>query len=128
MNGFAAFDIMCSKVDGAGLDAAYKTLWRYTNMTAGIDRKTRYEVYRRDGFACVLCGSGSHLQIHHYEPRGEGGSDFPENLVTLCSICHAQIHGFIPYEGEDYTAEWANQTLLEYLADYYAEDGWYPYK
>ena len=96
-------------------------------MKEAISRKVRYEVYRRDGFACVLCSGTSGLQIHHYCHRGQGGNDTPHNLVTLCATCHAQIHGFIPYEGEDYSVAWAEQGICEYLADYYAP-GWNPYR
>ncbi|MEI3336354.1 MAG: HNH endonuclease [Clostridium sp.] len=28
------------------------------------------------------------LKIHHIKYRSEGGSDRPENLITLCSKCH----------------------------------------
>ena len=98
-------------------------------MTANISREKRYKIYRRDGFACCLCGSGSNLQIHHVIPRGEGGSDFEENLATLCAVCHAQIHGYIPLDCPDMSREDMEQMLIEYMADFYAEDGgWYPFK
>ena len=98
-------------------------------MTANISNELRKEVYRRDGYRCALCSSGYPLQIHHAIPRGKGGSDFIENLVTLCSTCHAQVHGYIPLECDYMDAEDLNQAICEYLADYYAEDGgWYPFK
>ena len=28
------------------------------------------------------------LKVHHIRYRSEGGSDRPENLITLCSKCH----------------------------------------
>lgn len=94
---------------------------------ANIPYKTRAAVYKRDWYMCAICSGTSGLQIHHVVPRGQGGNDTMHNLVTLCSVCHAQIHGFIPYESEDYTAEGMTQELFEALSDIYAEDFW-PYK
>lgn len=94
-------------------------------MNARIPNKTRREVYRRDGYRCCLCDSGRYLQIHHYQPRGKGGCDHPMNLVTLCSTCHAQIHGSIPLPAGFDRGE-MQQSICEYLGDYYAPD-WYPW-
>ncbi len=95
---------------------------------AGLTNARRREVYKRDGWRCALCDSTDGLQIHHVEPRGSGGSDMPENLITLCWRCHAEAHGVrlpdAPCSPED-----IYQACVEYLSDYYAEDGpWYPWK
>ena len=95
-------------------------------VSANIPNSTRKAVYRRDGWQCALCGCHDTLQIHHVVPRGEGGSDFPENLITLCSKCHAQAHGIDVYPGVC-TQEDVEQACIEYVADYYAGE-WYPYK
>lgn len=95
-------------------------------MTSGISNELRKKVYRRDGYLCALCGSGQYLQIHHVVPRGQGGSDFEENLITLCSKCHAQVHGIDCVPGIIEQAD-VEQACIEYVADYYAGD-WYPYK
>lgn len=71
-------------------------------INANIPNETRKEVYRRDGWQCALCGCHDTLQIHHVVPRGEGGSDFPENLITLCSKCHAQAHGMDAPDPRDF--------------------------
>ena len=95
---------------------------------AGLTNARRREVYERDGWRCALCDSTDGIQIHHVEPRSQGGSDFPENLITLCWRCHAEAHGVrvleAPCSPEDiYLA------CVEYLADFYAEQGpWYPWK
>lgn len=50
-------------------------------------------VRARDRYTCRLCGkTGGELQVHHIMPRSEGGTDIPENLVTLCPKCHAALH------------------------------------
>lgn len=97
-------------------------------ISAGIPNEVRRSVYRRDGWRCALCDSSDGIQIHHAVPRGEGGSDFPENLITLCWRCHALAHG-TDVLGGDLTPGDVEQAVVEYLADFYAEDGgWYPYK
>ena len=45
-----------------------------------------------DGFRCWNCGTGEHLQVHHIIQRKDGGSDRPENLITLCKECHTDHH------------------------------------
>ena len=31
-------------------------------------------------------------QVHHIRPLAEGGSHVDDNLMSLCSACHAKIH------------------------------------
>jgi 5-methylcytosine-specific restriction endonuclease McrA len=50
------------------------------------------EILRRDGWRCQSCGSMSNLEVHHQEFRSHAGSDSEENLITLCSDCHARAH------------------------------------
>ena len=52
----------------------------------------RNEVLRRDGWRCQSCGTMSNLEVHHKEFRGHSGDDSDENLITLCSECHAALH------------------------------------
>ena len=49
-------------------------------------------VKARDGFRCRSCGSRDHLEVHHIRQRKDGGSDRPDNLVTLCHECHKAWH------------------------------------
>lgn len=49
-----------------------------------VDRQTKINVFRRDGFKCLLCHSKTHLTIDHIVPRGHGGTDEEDNLQTLC--------------------------------------------
>ena len=56
---------------------------------------TREYVLYRDGHECRLCGGkrkDSILEVHHKVRRIDGGSDRPENLITLCSTCHSLLH------------------------------------
>ena len=51
------------------------------------------EVLRRDDWRCQSCGAMSNLEVHHQEFRSHSGPDSEENLITLCSACHARVHG-----------------------------------
>ena len=37
------------------------------------------------------CGNPYTLEIHHIIPRSQGGSDKPENTITLCNRHHSLI-------------------------------------
>ena len=52
----------------------------------------RQQVLRRDGWRCQSCGRMANLEIHHRQFRSHSGHDAEENLITLCSICHASAH------------------------------------
>ncbi len=49
-------------------------------------------VRARDGFRCRSCGSRDHLEVHHISQRKDGGSNSPDNLITLCHGCHRGWH------------------------------------
>jgi len=53
----------------------------------------RQQVLRRDDWRCQSCGTMSNLEVHHREFRCHSGADAEENLITLCTACHARIHG-----------------------------------
>ena len=52
----------------------------------------RYQVLHRDGWRCQSCGTMSNLEVHHKEFRSQSGNDSEQNLITLCSACHATVH------------------------------------
>jgi 5-methylcytosine-specific restriction endonuclease McrA len=59
-----------------------------------IPLKLRYDVLKRDGFRCVLCGRSPatvrtvKLHVDHLEPEAKGGPTVIENLRTLCEECN----------------------------------------
>ena len=55
-------------------------------------RATRRLVLQRDNHRCTQCGATSDLEVHHIVPRAEGGTNDPDNLVTLCANCHSDSH------------------------------------
>ncbi|MCC4266271.1 HNH endonuclease [Microbacterium schleiferi] len=60
-----------------------------------INKRTRFEVLRRDKFRCYYCGArgnettGDGLTIDHVIPVALGGSDAATNLVAACGDCNA---------------------------------------
>lgn len=63
---------------------------------AGWENLKAYAKYR-DGYRCRACGKSKHkdgvkLEVHHIIRRADGGTDVPENVVTLCEECHKAHH------------------------------------
>lgn len=50
----------------------------------------RWSIFRRDGHACLHCGSTIDLTIDHIHPVSLGGGDHPSNLQTLCRSCNCR--------------------------------------
>ena len=99
-------------------------------ISANISNKDRKAVYRRDGYRCALCDCPHGLQLHHILPRSEGGTDAVHNLITLCWKCHAIAHGTsFPELAECVDAQWMEEACVEYISEYYAEEGliWNPW-
>jgi hypothetical protein len=55
-----------------------------------MDPDLRWTVFRRDGYACVWCGSDSDLTIDHIHPVALGGTNDVSNLQTLCRTCNSR--------------------------------------
>jgi len=69
-----------------------------------IPDRVRVKVLERDERKCLNCGAGyedfrrnadtlrNRLEVHHTRPHVEGGENNPDNLVTLCNVCHDEVH------------------------------------
>ena len=56
-----------------------------------ISGSIRYEVLKRAGFRCELCGISAEeksLEVDHIHPWSKGGETVMENLQLLCSRCN----------------------------------------
>jgi cytochrome c553 len=56
-----------------------------------VSQKTRFEVFKRDKFACQYCGKKAPdvvLHCDHIHPVAEGGTSDVMNLVTACAGCN----------------------------------------
>ncbi|MGD1042505.1 MAG: HNH endonuclease [Sedimentisphaerales bacterium] len=48
----------------------------------------RKDVLSRDENKCRLCNKEDNLHVHHVKPISKGGNHTPQNLITLCKVCH----------------------------------------
>jgi hypothetical protein len=56
-----------------------------------ISKKTRFEIFKRDGFVCQYCGAHPPsviLHVDHINPVALGGKNDPDNLITACEPCN----------------------------------------
>jgi hypothetical protein len=57
-----------------------------------ITQKTRFEVFKRDGFKCQYCGKCAPeviLNVDHIHPVSKGGEDDMMNYITSCFDCNS---------------------------------------
>ncbi|MGD9548824.1 MAG: HNH endonuclease [Candidatus Krumholzibacteriia bacterium] len=65
---------------------------------ATIPPRVRRRVLARDGHRCQGsgCTNTRFLEVHHVLPRARGGTNRPDNLITLCGACHRHVHDKAP--------------------------------
>jgi hypothetical protein len=62
-----------------------------TSKNKGVGARLRFNVLKRDGFACKYCGARPPnvvLHVDHVIPSSKGGGDNIENLVAACNECN----------------------------------------
>jgi N6-L-threonylcarbamoyladenine synthase len=88
----AQFDTQLLKAQEQGLPSPQGTDYQKGEQL-GFCNVREYVLFR-DGHKCQCCKGKSKdmkLHVHHIESRKTGG-DAPNNLITLCSECHAKYH------------------------------------
>lgn len=67
-------------------------VFRYVKVGYNKVPLTRANIYKRDGFSCVYCGSvdRKRFTLDHVVPRSKGGKDTWDNLVTACKSCNTE--------------------------------------
>ena len=88
----AQFDTQLLKAKEQGLPLPQGTDYQKGEQL-GFWNVREYVLFR-DGHKCQCCkgkSRDSKLHVHHIESRKTGG-DAPNNLITLCSECHAKYH------------------------------------
>lgn len=75
--------------------------------------KTIKEIFERDNYQCVRCGTGSNLESvpHHIIYRSQGGIGHKRNGATICLQCHAEAH--LLRESRKWFENWRDRTLDE---------------
>lgn len=62
-----------------------------TMQRKAISTRTRFEVFKRDGFVCQYCGGTPPnvlLHVDHIVAVANGGGNSMDNLVTACQKCN----------------------------------------
>ena len=55
----------------------------------GYDEDVKAYVLERDGYECQVCHKKNvPLVVHHLVYRSKGGTNRPDNLITVCKDCH----------------------------------------
>ena len=88
----AQFDTQLLKAQEQGLPLPQGTDYQKGEQFGFLN--VREYVLFRDGHKCQCCkgkSKDSKLHVHHIESRKTGGNA-PNNLITLCSECHAKYH------------------------------------
>ena len=87
-------------------------------VTEGYDNLRAY-VFERDSYTCQICKKKlGILQTHHIIERKDGGSDRPDNMVTVHKKCHEDYHkGLIQHKFRK-PKEYKIQTQITILKDY----------
>lgn len=93
----------CAECNGKFLNATSSVMYANTGSAGGY----RNHILRRDDYTCQMCGTphrminengiplpttDGQLDIHHKIRVVDGGTDAPDNLITLCRECHKRIH------------------------------------
>lgn len=82
----------CERRIGEFLSQRGLNTWNHSFIeTDPVPNTIRYEVLKRDGSRCLLCGVSAKeavMHVDHIVPRSRGGSNAMENLQTLCWQCN----------------------------------------
>jgi hypothetical protein len=89
---------------------------------------------------CKICNKKTdYLEIHHIVPKSRGGSNYGNNLISICIDCHSLAHDVsfkrdagliksrikIAKEKEEEAAKWIDENkkiIDKYFDDLYNED------
>ena len=66
-----------------------------TDKTSDIKRAKRYAYKRRVKEYCYFCKTNENIFRHHIIPKKNGGTDDPDNFISICVGCHNKLHATI---------------------------------
>jgi hypothetical protein len=80
--------------DVSSLSVGYKKVGKQYQIPNDEGRNFREKVLWRDRYKCQRpkCKSNDRLQANHIVKRSLGGSNTPNNGITLCEKCHTELH------------------------------------
>ena len=65
-------------------------LLRYIVLPFRKVNLNRQNIFRRDDYKCIYCGSKERLTLDHVIPKSKGGPNTWKNLVTCCGDCNVK--------------------------------------
>lgn len=68
--------------------SSYSSSKAWQNLFDQWWKKRKIQVFERDKYKCVICGSARSIECDHITNRSQGGDSSMENLQTLCRDCH----------------------------------------
>ena len=77
-----------------------------------IPKSIKEKVWERDNHCCILCGNPNATPSCHFVSRAQGGLGIEQNIVTLCTRCHAM------YDQSE-NRESIRKEIFEYLRSFY---------
>jgi ATP adenylyltransferase len=84
---------LCDEAINAYLEKRGAAVYDHRRAALGyLSGSLRYEVLKRAGFRCELCGVSADeraIEVDHIVPRKHGGEDDVTNLQALCFKCNA---------------------------------------
>ena len=105
-------------------------LARYVNIPFRKVSLSRQNIFKRDGYRCMYCGTRESLTMDHVLPKSRGGRDTWKNLVTACQKCNSWKGDRTPDEAEMPMIQRPfRPTHIMYLRDFSGKihDAWKPY-
>jgi hypothetical protein len=85
-------EALCNERIGEFLASRGIAIWDFDLIaTDPVPESVRYDVLRRAGGKCALCGKSKAeepLEVDHIVPRSRGGGNGIENLQALCRTCN----------------------------------------
>jgi hypothetical protein len=90
----AACDSQLVPIESPHVGATPAAAPRAARATQTIPPATRRLVLRRDHKRCIVpgCTNYRYLDVHHLDPRAEGGTHAPDRLAALCGAHHRAVH------------------------------------
>lgn len=84
-----ALRFLIAELQGRRDELPPRPSWRPAYQKQPIPRALAKEVFERDAYRCVRCGSWHDLSVDHIHPESKGGTLAPDNLQTLCRSCNS---------------------------------------
>ena len=76
----------------------------YDDFLSSEQWRQRRDKYIADHASCAACGATRRLHVHHVSYR-RLGRELDSDLLTLCHVCHTEVHRL--------HRQWVEMTLRE---------------